>query len=381
MAEDAHLTRVAAALVSSIDTHASFIVQAAARFYDRRLVSDQHESQPKQPEKPRLTRAARGRARIAAIQAKKDRLALRAQDERSSHRSVDVLFEVADRDAEVGGGIMAGALAYRLFIMLLPLTLVAIAGLGIAADASSTSPREAADTLGLAGLASSSVADAANSSTRWYALLVGIPILLVAMRSTLRTLFVIHRLVWTDVRSEATRPSAVQTLQFLVALLVYLSITAVSGAVTHASALAGIAGVVIVWIPYAVLWLVISIHLPHRESPWSSLIPGAILLGVGIQVIQALTTYFIVPTVDNKQGTYGSLGIAAAMLLGLFFVSRLLVATAVLNATLWDRRVSAPSPEAPTTLRDTGPPPPRPGPEPLRAPRTRAQEPPDPPGG
>lgn len=39
----------------------------------------------------------------------------------------------------------------------------------------------------------------------------------------------------------------------------------------------------------------------------------------------------------GKQGTYGALGIAAALLLGLFLIGRLMVGAAVLNATLWDR--------------------------------------------
>ena len=51
-----------------------------------------------------------------------------------------------------------------------------------------------------------------------------------------------------------------------------------------------------------------------------------------------MTAYFIVPEAETKQGTYGSLGLAAALLLALFFLSRLVVATAVLNATLWERR-------------------------------------------
>ena len=38
---------------------------------------------------------------------------------------------MADRDADVGGGIIAGALAYRLFIWLLPFALVLVAGLGL----------------------------------------------------------------------------------------------------------------------------------------------------------------------------------------------------------------------------------------------------------
>jgi hypothetical protein len=73
---------------------------------------------------------------------------------------------MADRDIEVGGGIIAGALAYRLFIWLLPLALVLVAGLGFAADAASKSPQAAAESLGVAGLVSDSIASAAESPTR-----------------------------------------------------------------------------------------------------------------------------------------------------------------------------------------------------------------------
>ena len=74
-------------------------------------------------------------SRRDAIQARARELAARAEAERRRHESVDVVFEVVDRDVETGGGIIAGALAYRLFIWLLPAVLVAVAGLGFAADA------------------------------------------------------------------------------------------------------------------------------------------------------------------------------------------------------------------------------------------------------
>jgi hypothetical protein len=50
---------------------------------------------------------------------------------------------------------------YRLFIWLLPFALVAVAGLGLAADAESESPQDAAESLGLEGLVSNSIANAA----------------------------------------------------------------------------------------------------------------------------------------------------------------------------------------------------------------------------
>lgn len=291
-----------------------------------------------------MTRRARAQARTAAITERAQRIAERAQRERAVRPSVDVLFDMADRDAEVGGGIMAGALAYRFFIWLLPLALVAIAGLGFAAEAASVAPKEAAESLGLAGLVSNSVAGSARSTSRWYALLVGIPILLVATRSLLRALIITHRLVWTDVRATAQRPTMSTTLQLVVMLAAFLAVATLTSAVRQSSLIAGTIALALLVIPFGTLWLLVALRLPHRDAPWRSLLPGALLFGVGLELLQAVTTFFISPAAESKQGTYGSLGIAAAVLLGLYFLSRLVVLTAVLNATLWDRHARASSP-------------------------------------
>ena len=64
----------------------------------------------------------------ARIQANAQRLAQQAQIERERHQPIDAVFEMAERDGEVGGAIIAGALACRLFIWLLPLALIAVRG-------------------------------------------------------------------------------------------------------------------------------------------------------------------------------------------------------------------------------------------------------------
>jgi uncharacterized BrkB/YihY/UPF0761 family membrane protein len=70
------------------------------------------------------------------------------------------------------------------------------------------------------------------------------------------------------------------------------------------------------------------------------------VLGGGLLLVQAFGAYLLGPYALNKQGTYGALGLAAALLFGLFIISRLMVAAAVVNATLWERhrRGRAPGP-------------------------------------
>jgi uncharacterized BrkB/YihY/UPF0761 family membrane protein len=283
-------------------------------------------------------RLARLRARQAALKARAERLTERAQTERGRHGWVDALFEMADRDGEVGGGIIAGALAYRLFIWLLPLGLVAVAGLGIASDGADKSPQDAASSVGVAGLVSSSVAGAAQASTRWYALLVGIPLLLYATRSVLRALIGAHRLVWTDLRSAAPKPTVEATVKLLVALVTCFLLAGLGTTVRHHSLILGILATLLLGLPYAGVWLLVSMRLPHGGADWKGLVPGALLFGISLEALNAVAVYFLAPYSIEKQGTYGALGTAAVLLLALYFLGRIVVFAAVVNATLWERR-------------------------------------------
>jgi uncharacterized BrkB/YihY/UPF0761 family membrane protein len=276
----------------------------------------------------------------ASLRSRGERLAERAQTERQLHKSVDAAYEMVDRDSELGGGIIAGALAYRLFIWLLPLALVLVGGLGIAADAAHETPKEAAESLGMGGLISQSIASAATGKGRWYALVIGIPILVYTTRSVLRVLVVSHRLLWTDSRARAQRATPVATLRLLVLLLAFPLAGVLASAIRAWSPGVGILATALSVVPFAALWLLISLGLPHRGASWEALVPGALLFGLGVQALNVFTAYVLTPWALSKQGTYGALGLAAALLLSLFLISRLVVAAAVLNATLWERRAA-----------------------------------------
>jgi uncharacterized BrkB/YihY/UPF0761 family membrane protein len=210
---------------------------------------------------------------------------------------------MVERDGEVGGGIIAGALAYRLFIWLLPLALVAVAGLGIAADASAGSPEEAAESLGIEGLVSNSIANAAESPNRWYALLIGIPILVWATRSVLRVLIGAHRLVWGDPRASVPKPTFVAAGRLLVLMLSFGGVTTLVAALRAWSALPGLLGTFAAVVPYAGLWLLITLQLPHRGTNWVALVPGAVLFGLGTEVSNIVAAYVITPYAIAKEGT------------------------------------------------------------------------------
>ena len=74
--------------------------------------------------------------------------------------------------------------------------------------------------------------------------------------------------------------------------------------------------------------------LPRRGTGWRALVPGAALVAVGMLVINAFNVYITSRLVEERADTYGALGMAAALLFSLFLVGRLVVGSAVLNATI-----------------------------------------------
>src|SRR5947207_9488694 len=105
-------------------------------------------------------------------------LRARVEAAREQHTSVDVGLDVVERDSAIGGGLLAGALAYRLFVLALPTALLLISGLGLYAAASGKTPSEAAHDAGVHGLIASEVASTASSGARWLVFIVMIPAVL-----------------------------------------------------------------------------------------------------------------------------------------------------------------------------------------------------------
>jgi len=144
--------------------------------------------------------------------------------------------------------------------------------------------------------------------------------------------------VWGHARRGAPRPTLRVTLEMLGFMIGVFGISVLAGAVRSHSTGFGVVASAVILVPYATLWLLISARLPHRDAAQWELVPGALLFAAGLEVLHVVTAYVIAPRADSLQSTYGALGVAAALFLGLFLISRLIVLAAVVNATLWERR-------------------------------------------
>jgi len=288
---------------------------------------------------------ARGRIRRSAGQAHQ-RLALehaRLQEELTTRRQrsgmVDAGFLVSELDARVGGGILAGALAFRIFLFMVPFVYVVFTALGAASAAATTDPAQLARDIGITGVLASAVVQAQDQGA-WAlaALVAGAAVALVLTAgSLLKALYVVHWLIWGVPR---VVPGGLVPRLALIG--VALAVSALGVAANDVRSSSGAAGAVIALAMITVLsfalWWWVSWKLPHPPLPARALIPGALLAAAGADVLHLLTTYWIGHLVTRKTGTYGSVGIALAVLFWVYILGRIIVASAGLNAALWARR-------------------------------------------
>ena len=264
---------------------------------------------------------------------------VRIQLERARERStlLDVGFQTLERDSDIGGGILAGALAYRLFVFALPLSFFLVAGIGLMADLVGRSPESVGESAGFAGAVARQVASAAGRSSSWWVALVSLAVLAYVTWVLLRALAIVHALAWE--RSAASVKVSPRSFAiFSVALVAQLALVGLVGRLRHETAMGDLVALPLFMVGVGAVWLAISAELPHSRARWSDLIPGAGVYALGTLAVQVFSAYLLGRLLESKASTYGALGAAAAVLLGLFFIGRVAVASAVLNATLFERR-------------------------------------------
>jgi uncharacterized BrkB/YihY/UPF0761 family membrane protein len=121
------------------------------------------------------------------------------------------------------------------------------------------------------------------------------------------------------------------------ALLLQLVMGEIVGWIRRAHEYGGLAALLVYVVLISGAWLAVSIQLPHRDAPWSSLIPGAVVFGAGLLVVNVFNIYVTTRLVEGRADTYGALGIATALLFSLVLVGRLMALSAELNALLAER--------------------------------------------
>jgi len=252
-------------------------------------------------------RGDRAREKLAAAKAS-------AKSASEKHISLAVPLRAAERNRRVAASVLAGGLAYRLFLWLLPFGLL------------------------VGGAISNAIGDSSRSahSNSWWLLAVGVPLLLWAGFSGAKGVQLVHSLVWDDPPRKIKPLQA--SLAFTGVLLAVWAIIAFSWWVR--GDWPGVLAPVLTLAPLTGLWLWVSLQLPHRDAPWKALLPGALLVGVGFEVLHALVLNFGVHKLEKSKSLYGGVGATTTLIFFIYLLATLVVTAPVLNSSLYQEQLS-----------------------------------------
>jgi len=260
---------------------------------------------------------------------------------RGRSAALDAIFETIERDSRIGGGILAGALSYRLFVFALPLAFFLVSGLGFLADALGVEANVVVNSVGFAGTVTKQIESSANDASNWWVALTSFFVLVYVTRVLLRAVAIVHALAWEG-SAASVKVSSRQLGIFGAVVFGQLALVTGIGAVSHQTLAGGLVALVIFVAALAALWLVVSLQLSHSDARWTGLIPGSVFYAVGMLGVQIFNIAVLGKLLESKSTTYGALGIAATLLLGFFLMGRVIVGAAALNATLHERRSRSP---------------------------------------
>ena len=269
-------------------------------------------------------RTQRARAKLTAAMAS-------AKSASEKHMALAVPLRAAERNRRVAASVLAGGLAYRLFLWLLPFGLLVGGALGFL-NAGST--EKAVSKGGLPGAISNAIGDASRSahSNSWWLLAIGVPLLLWAGFSGAKAVQLVHSLVWDDPPPK-TKPLR-GSLAFTGVMLAVWAIVALTWWVR--GDWPGVFAPVLTVVPLAGLWLWVSLHLPHRDASWKELVPGALVVAIGFQVLHELILTFLVPKLEKSTSLYGSLGATTTIIFFIYLCAMLVVNAPILNSSLYE---------------------------------------------
>jgi uncharacterized BrkB/YihY/UPF0761 family membrane protein len=255
-------------------------------------------------------------------------------------RPVVIARAVYERDRDIGGGLLAGAIAFRFFVWLAAFVVVIVAVLGFISAAGGDAAA-AIDGAGVTAIAARQVAESAADAQRgrWLLLLGGLYALFATSRTVVRALWTASAIV---ARKPVTRAPVVKgVLAYNGAMLLLLGTIRGAGRLREATPGPGLVITLLTVVVFVGITWVTLRWLPGPDVPARDLLPGAILLGVGVHLMNLVSTLYLPGRIERASDTYGALGIAIVLLLWLYLLGRLIVAGGVLNATLRQLREDA----------------------------------------
>ena len=276
--------------------------------------------------------ADKRRGRVSAGQARVNELLAKHHD----RPLLDVGLRIYQRDRESAGAIVGSALAFRLFLFVVPLTLFVVGLFGFLA--SWTDPDDVNGAAGVSGTLAAQIKTALNQpdSTRWIATLSGLVGTIWTGRTLSKVMVTASCLTW---RLPVTSKARLRVVGAIVGLIVGIGIASAIVNRIRVEAGVGVAGLsfVAAFAVYVVAWMAMSMLLPRATSDPGALLPGAVLVATVLTAMQAISQLYLPNQLGQASQLYGAIGTTVVTLGWFFFVGRAMVLGMALDAVIYER--------------------------------------------
>ncbi len=262
----------------------------------------------------------------------------RLRQRRAYDSRVDYALSVFERDRATGGLVLAGAVAFRLFLFFVPFVVLIVLVLGIGSGTSS-SAQDLARRIGIGGLVARAAGGTNHMSTweRITSLIIVGYALFWGARALYKVLYIVFSLEWSlpITRIKATKPGLVVIGFAALCLGAELGLSRLR----EISSIGGPFATVFFFFLPAAFWLLALQHLPHHpDSSWWLQLPGAFVVTLGVEAVHLVTIYWVANQISRKSALYGGIGSALAILFWAYLMGRVIVFSGVVNSLLWERR-------------------------------------------
>jgi uncharacterized BrkB/YihY/UPF0761 family membrane protein len=302
-------------------------------------VSDKRASRKAEVAAPQSDKWA---ARKADVAARKAEVAERLAELRGRAEEVpagSAALQALKREHDAGGGLIAGGVAFRFFLWLVPFGLI-IASIGsLWSDYDEAGLESAAKEFGIGAASAEAASEALQTSERnaVLVLVVGLISLVWFTLGVLRAANISYALAWRLEVPKIRRPLSAIGLPNGLLFLTFAGSAAISW-LREQIGTSALFGLVVGFALTTATALYAMWLLPHRASHPFELFPGAAIVGLGYQLMDLAVLFYFAPKLGESQETYGVFGAAATLLVWLYVLCRLFTVAGFLNATLWERR-------------------------------------------
>ena len=246
-------------------------------------------------------------------------------------------LKVQKRYTELNGNYLASAVTLTAFLSIFPLLLFAIAIVGFVAAGKANFSADVIEYLGITGEARTSITNALAKAqeSRRLASIIGIAGLLWSGLGLVASIQYAINAAW-QVAGRGWRDKLKGLVWLAGAALLFLTSFATSTVISVLPKfLAPLTTIAALSLNLG-LWLWTFKVLSTRDIDWKSLLPGAVVAAIGLEILKAIGAFYVPRLVTNASALYGTLGVVFATLAWLLFFGRLVVYAAIVNVIQWE---------------------------------------------